>query len=378
MPSPAPDKPAALPACPCHPAPEPARPGRHRLAEACRQAARKALRATWHLLKIALPVGLAVRILDLFGWLEPMNGALSPCMRWLDLPAEAGIVWFSSMATSIYGGLAAFGTLAAKMDLDVGQATVLATAILFAHSLPVEAGVAREAGVRLPFTLAWRIGGGLLAGWLLALCYRLVPWPGLHEKIVLDTAALARDGLSDRIWQKIAPAAWHDAHSWPCWIWDRAVVFTLQIFLVIFALMLLMEGLEAAGLLNLVRRALRWMLRWVGISAAAAPVTLIGMILGITYGGGLIIEETKEGALHEHDVFLSLALLGLSHGIIEDSLLMWQFMGAHWSGTLLWRIAFTMLAMLALVRLTLWLPHRLFRRLAMAEPKRETGRTARP
>lgn len=313
----------------------------------------KAARATWVLLTIAIPVSLVTRLLDQLGLIKPLAVLLKPFMALLGLPGEAAVVWIMSMGTSIYGGLAAFENLAPKMGLTAAQATILATAILVAHSLPVEAGVARKAGVRLGFTLAWRLLGGFLAAWSLCAIYRLLP------------AALAPQGIAGSgggnpasrlktIWDGLLFPWLGDqaatlGYGWPLWMWEQ-VLFAAEIFAVIFALMIFMKGLELIGILTLIRRLLGRMLRLVGIGPDAAPLTLIGMILGITYGGGLIIEESQAGHLKERDVFLSLGLLGLSHGIIEDSVLMLQFMGADWSGTLLWRVLFSLVAMVLLAR----------------------------
>jgi spore maturation protein SpmB len=314
---------------------------------------RKAARATWTLLTIAVPVALATRLLDQLGLIKPLAVLLKPFMVLLGLPGEAAVVWIMSMGTSIYGGLAAFGTLAPRMGLTAEQATILATAILVAHSLPVEAGVARKAGVRLGFTLAWRILGGFLAAWSLSVIYRLLPAPLTVQGIAGDGGGdpasglkIAWDGLLSPVLGDNVAALWH---GWPLWLWEQ-LLFAVEIFAVIFALMIFMKLLELTGILRFIRQLLGHLLRWVGIGPDAAPLTLIGMILGITYGGGLIIEEARTGHLKERDVFLSLGLLGLGHGIIEDSILMLQFMGAHWSGTLLWRVVFTFAAMIVLAR----------------------------
>ncbi len=312
----------------------------------------KAARATWTLLTIAIPVSLVTRLLDQLGLIKPLAVLLKPFMALLGLPGEAAVVWIMSMGTSIYGGLAAFGSLAPRMGLTAGQATILATAILVAHSLPVEAGVARKAGVRLGFTLTWRILGGFLAAWSLTVIYRMLPalapqgGAGSGGGEMAGGLKQAWDGVLVPLLGDPAAAFWH---GWPLWVWDQ-LLFAAEIFVVIFALMILMKVLELIGVLALIRQLLGRMLRWVGIGPDAAPLTLVGMILGITYGGGLIIEEAQAGHLQERDVFLSLGLLGLSHGIIEDSVLMLQFMGADWSGTLLWRVLFTGIAMLLLAR----------------------------
>jgi hypothetical protein len=85
------------------------------------------------------------------------------------------------------------------------------------------------------------------------------------------------------------------------------------------------------------------------------------MTLGLTYGGGLIIQESRAGHLTRHDVFCTLALLGLCHSFIEDTLLM-VVIGGHLSGTLLGRTAFALLVTWLIARLLHRLPESLLDR----------------
>ena len=113
---------------------------------------------------------------------------------------------------------------------------------------------------------------------------------------------------------------------------NQIVAFILS-FLIILALLILMRVLERLGITALLTRLLRPVLTLLGISERAAPLAIIGMTLGLTYGGGLIIQEARAGHLSRHDVFCALALLGICHSFIEDTLLM-VVIGGHLSGTL--------------------------------------------
>jgi hypothetical protein len=87
-----------------------------------------------------------------------------------------------------------------------------------------------------------------------------------------------------------------------------------------------------------------------GMNRAAAPITIVGLTLGFTYGGALIIQEAHSGRLGGRDVFFSIALMSLSHSIIEDTLFM-MALGAHPSGTLGARFLISLLVVSLLVRL---------------------------
>jgi len=102
--------------------------------------------------------------------------------------------------------------------------------------------------------------------------------------------------------------------------------------------------------MDLLARLMEPGLRLLGMSRDAAPVTVIGMTLGLTYGGGIIIQEARSGILGKRDVFFSLALMGLTHSLIEDTIVM-MMLGGRLSGVLVWRTAFSLLAIFLLVRL---------------------------
>jgi hypothetical protein len=104
------------------------------------------------------------------------------------------------------------------------------------------------------------------------------------------------------------------------------------------------------GFLNLLERMLNPVLPLFGMSHRAAPVTVVGMIMGIAYGGALIIRETTSGKMDRRETFNSLALMGLSHGLVEDTLVMLAIGGAL--GGILWgRLLFSLMFIFLLVKL---------------------------
>lgn len=288
-----------------------------------------ALRTSWVLFRVMLPMALLTRLLQQLGWIEPIGRALAPLMRLVGLPGEMALAWAAAMLTNMYGGLATYLQLTATTPLNVAQTTVLMVLILEAHTLPVEALVARQAGARLRFTLPWRIGGALLLGALLNLLYRAGGWLQAPAAATLALPALNL--------------------SWGAWalVQLRSILF---IFLLITLLLALLEGLKRTGGTRWLARLLSPLLRLLGIGGEAAPLAVIGLVLGLGYGGGLIVREARAGHIGQRDAFLALALLGLDHSLIEDTLLV-AAMGAHSSGILWLRFLFAAAAVALLSRL---------------------------
>ncbi len=288
------------------------------------------------LFKIMIPVVIVVKILDELGAVRYIAAALKPLMSLAGLPGDMGIVWATTLLTNLYGGIIAFVTLAPQTPLTVAQITTLASMLLVAHALPIELRVAQKAGVRPLAMGLFRFGGALVLGSLLHLIYSHTGWLQ-HEHTLL--------------WQP-APV---DA-SLSAWAWDQ-VVNLASMFLVILAMMTLMRLLRRLGVITLLERVLAPVLRLLGMTPAATEITLVGMMMGIGYGGGLIIRHATSGEIPKRDVLFSLTLMGLCHSLIEDTLLM-SALGAHLSGILLARILFALVATFILVKLSTYVPAR--------------------
>lgn len=301
---------------------------------------RSALRTSLMLFKIIIPISIATRFLQQWGVVDQLGVLLGPVMELVGLPGQMGLVWATAMVTNIYGGMVVFASLAPGLELTVAQVTVLGTMVLVAHALPVELRIAQKAGTRFRATVLIRVFGALLLGWILHLSYQL-------------TGTL----------QQANRALWNPPAVDPTWsAWVVAELRTmLMIFLIILILMAVLKIMKAVGITTIMTRLLQPLLKLLGMSRDAAPVTIIGMTLGLSYGGGLIIQEAQSGRLSKRDLFASVTLMGLCHSIIEDTLLV-MVLGAHLSGIFWGRLIFSLLVVFLLVRLVNRMPEHLFER----------------
>jgi hypothetical protein len=299
-----------------------------------------ALRTSLVLFKIIIPISIATRFLQQWGVVDQFGILLGPVMELVGLPGQMGLVWATAMVTNIYGGMVVFATVAPGLDLTVAQVTVLSTMILVAHGLPVELRIAQKAGTRFRASVLIRVFGALLLGWLLHVSYQ----------------------LSDTL-QHTNQALWSPPVIDPTWsAWLLAELRNmLIIFLIILTLMAVLQIMKKIGITSLMTRLLEPLLKLLGMSREAAPVTIVGMTLGLSYGGGLIIQEAQSGRLSKRDLFASVTLMGLCHSIFEDTLLM-MVLGAHVSGIFWGRLLFSLVAIFLLVRLINKLPEHLFER----------------
>ena len=297
---------------------------------------RRSLKEGFHvalkLLRIMVPVIIVVKLLDVAGATRCLGWALGPAMHALGLPDIAGLVFGAALLTGVYGGLSAIGAIGGELSLTTGQATVLAALILIAHGLPVEARVAQKLGVSLWFTVFFRVANSFFFACLVHL---LVQHTGVLQQPAANqlTSAVATGPSGIVAWTVMQ------------------ILSLAKMTAIIIGLVLGMNIIKALRQEKLLEILLGPVLRVIGISPRASGITIVGVLLGISYGGGLIAAEAQSGAVSRRDVVYSLCLLGLIHSIIEDTALM-LLIGANGVVIIGGRILYALLVIALLVAFT--------------------------
>ena len=280
--------------------------------------------------KIMLPVSIIVKILQETGLIVYIGDALAPLMSVMGLPGEMGLVWASAMVGNIYAGIITF--LSIGMELTIAQITVLSTIILIAHTLPIELAITQKAGVKAGAAFIFRFIFGLIAGIVLYYIYNFL---NLYQNVPIEIDKVVM--ISEKA-------------TWGTWILSELKNYAF-VFCYITGLIIIIDILKRIGIIEKINRWFYPVLRLLGIEKEVIPITVIGMTLGLAYGGGLIINEVKQTQLKKRNVCYALMLMSLSHSIIEDSILMIAI-GARISGIFFFRIIFTLIVMYFFVRVT--------------------------
>ena len=319
---------------------------------ACRDILRTSARVCASLFKIMIPVLIGVKIAVELGIISYLAAPLAPVMALVGLPPEMGLVWAMAMVNNIYGGLVVFGGVVAATPLTGAQATALGVMVLVAHALPIEIGIARAAGLRpLPMVLL-RVCGAIALG-----------------------AAISAGYGAFGLGQEPALVLWQSPRVTDPTLAQWAVGELRNLGVVVGMVTLLISLLRVLEALR-VTHAMHWLLapvfRLIGVSRKASTLTIIGLTLGISYGGGLIIGEARSGRLSGREIFFSLAFLGLCHSLFEDSLLL-VLIGGSLPGLVLGRLLFAVVVVVAvLVRLTAGLSEERFAWLLL-KPAKQPG-----
>ena len=274
----------------------------------------------WILFKLMIPVSIVIRLIQEFGVLPYISGALEPVMGIVGLPAETAIVWLSAMVVNIYGGLLSLFSIYPSLNepLTHSQLTILLTMVIVAHNFPVEVGIAKKTGVKFWIMFLIRFLGAIALGAILNGIYSLT---GTLQQPVEMPEFLVPGHL-----------------GWGEWALNELKNYGL-IIAVIFALVMLVRILEIVGFMKFFNKLMLPLLGWLGIGERMLPLTVIGLTMGLAYGGGLIVDEGRKSGMKPKDVFFAMTLMGLFHSIFEDTLLIISA-GAHWTGVIVVRAIF--------------------------------------
>lgn len=278
----------------------------------------------WILFKVILPVVVIIRFLELMGAIPYLAKFLEPLTGFIGIDGSLGLVWMAAILVNIYAGMAAFASLQAIFDYSVAETTILGLLILIAHSLPIEVAIAKQSRVSAIFNLLFRFINAIIAGKILNLIF--IKYDLFSEKNISFLKA---------------PSSTVSNIDWAI----LQIQNFLIIFLIIFSIITTINILKYLGIWQIIINILRAPLSYLGMSDKVANIILIGLTLGISFGGGFLIEESKKNNISKKDILLSLSFLSLCHSIIEDTILI-LLLGSHISGVLFFRFIYTVIIIL--------------------------------
>jgi len=272
------------------------------------------------LYKILIPFVFIIKVLEISGAIEFTAKILEPLMSFVGLTPELGLVFVTAFLINIYAALVLFVNILPGIDVSVAEITILTTMILVAHNLPIECTICKAAGISVIYTASLRLISAFVLGFILKLIY-------------------FNFGFLTETFQTFFTVKPPPENNW-YWFLDQFTTL-VYIFFLVCLMATVLEVLKIIGVEKLFEKVFMPPLRLFGIQKEAMNIIIVGMFIGIQFGGGMLIKEVKKGTIDKQSIFLSVSLLNLLHAMIEDTILM-ALVGGHISGILIARVIFSL------------------------------------
>ncbi|MBT5900098.1 MAG: nucleoside recognition protein [Candidatus Pelagibacter sp.] len=281
------------------------------------------------LFKILIPFIFIIKLLEIIGAVALLSKVFAPLMSLIGLPPELGIVWVTAFAVNIYASLILFVNIIPGLEVTVAQITILTTAMLVCHNLPVESAISKAAGISFIYTVLFRLISAFIICFILGLIYDFFNF--LNEPY--------------NTYFEIEPPR----PEWKFWIQDQ-LLNLIFVFGIVVVMVTILQLLKVLGIENFLKKILVYPLKLFGISKEATNIIIVGITIGLQFGGGILIKEVKTGKIDKQSVFLAVSMLNLVHAAIEDTLLMIAI-GGHYSGVFFARIIFGLMISLLMFKI---------------------------
>ena len=253
------------------------------------------------LFRVMIPTLIIVKLAQMAGAVDVLTKLAAPVVTLMGLPEDVAIVLTTTALTNPYAGLMVLAATPIEGGLSIGQASIMASFMLFTHGLPVEAAISRQAGIKATAVIVLRLAAAVLFSILLHVVFQatgalqgaaLMNLPQFTENADLVTWAL------DQI---------------------KGLVF---VFCVIVVLLFFLEGLRVIGVERVMRAMMRPVLTRLGMGDDASTIVIVGLTLGLGFGGGLMIKDVSQGKVGPKDAISALILINLFHSVFEDTTVM--------------------------------------------------------
>jgi len=257
------------------------------------------LKTTWTLGKIIFPVTLIVAVLQYTPVLPWVIKLVSPLMKLIGLSGDAAIPLVLGNFLNLYAAIGAILTL----DFSVKEVFILAVMLSFSHNLFIESSVAMKAGVKLWVVLVTRPGLALLSAAVINLV-----WHGGKEKAqygLIEPSTVHADGVSGIILEAV----------------QKAGLGILQLAMIVIPLMVVIQILKDLQWLNRFSKTMAPVTRTLGMKENTSTTMAAGLLFGLAYGAGVMIQAVKEDGVSKKDITLAFIFLMACHAVVEDTLI---------------------------------------------------------
>lgn len=249
--------------------------------------------AKW-LLKLMIPISLAVALLQHFGVIEWIAQYLNPVFQYMGLPGSSAVIFITGATAGTYAGVAAMMSI----QLTLRQATIICLMIALCHALPMECAVCKKTGSSF-FKM------GIIRIILAFVCayYLNIVLPDMPEAYAYMGAA-ADSSLIEVLYT---------------WVLSQ-LKMVVMVFGIIYSLMVLQRLIETYNLLPKLSKVFAPLMRIFGLPEQSTYMWLVGNVLGLSYGSAVMLELEEKGVITREEANDVNYHLIMNHSMLEDTI----------------------------------------------------------
>ena len=249
-----------------------------------------ALKTAVLIIKLVIPFYLLADILIYFGILQKISFIFEPITNLMGLSPEVSLSVAAGILFNLYGAIA----FAAPLGLTPYEWTILGLFLGIAHALPVENTIMKKLGLPHWYSTILRLTAGIIAVLIMRILPIHIEGKTLQKEISLPNYHSFLEMLGNSLY--------------------NATVLAVKIIILITIIIFVMDFIKNRLFKNK------------NLSASFSVVT--GIILGITYGAGILIAEKDK--LSKKELLFVGTFLMIAHSLIEDPLLFVIFGANFW------------------------------------------------
>jgi len=246
------------------------------------------------MLKIIIPISFLTFLIEYSGWIGRLDFILAPALDLLGLSPMAALPLIAGMLSGTAGGIASM----VMLPFTRAEMTLIAVFLLIAHNLIQEGIIQGKSGLHPLKAAAVRVGAGIIALILIA--------PLVGGEGTAAAGAVAGTPLPQPFMAMLK--------SWSL----KTSYLAMKIFIIIMALMVILEVMKGFDLIPQVVKAVKPLLKILGLDDQVAMLWLTAVIFGIAYGAAVIIEEAKEKNIPPNALSRLQLSIGINHSMIDD------------------------------------------------------------
>lgn len=256
-------------------------------------------KTTWSLGKVIFPVTLIVAILQHTPILPWVIDLIAPLMSLIGLSGDAAIPLVIGNFLNLYAAIGAILTI----DLTVKEVFIIAVMLSFSHNMLVESSVATRVGVKLWIAVVVRICLAIVS----AIVINLV-WQGGGQVAKYGMIQTEQEAVSGFVNISL------DALQ-------KAGLGIFQLAVIVIPLMVVIQILKDLKWLAVFSKWMAPVTRSLGMKENTSTTLAAGLLFGLAYGAGVMIQAVKEDGVSKKDATLAFIFLAGCHAVVEDTLI---------------------------------------------------------